>query len=147
MFCCFLFFSLAFISETDFNEIHNFLLICRYIAWNKQYFICVKANVHGCRQFILYAIAEKVSAMPVWTHQHRGRRSEESNGALCFICSWKLSIARKGKEGHGKYRQVIDTKRQKFNSKYTRKKGMKYIWYRWKMSAYCFLFIDLHRCD
>lgn len=25
----------------------------------------VKANVHGCRQTILYAIAEKMSAMPV----------------------------------------------------------------------------------
>lgn len=99
--------------------------------------VYVEKQICGCRQFILYTIAEKLSAMQ--TH-HRSRRAITLHLQLKI-----LSIDRKGAEGHEKCRQAIHIKRQKFNSKYTRKKSMKYIWYRWKMSAYCFLFIDLHR--
>lgn len=80
--------------------------------------VYVWKQICGCRQFILYTIAEKLSAMHVQTHQHRGRR-----GITVHLQLKILSVDRKGAEGHGKCRQAIHIKRQKFNSKYTRKKG------------------------
>lgn len=71
------------------------------MARNKQYFICVKATVCGCRQVFLYAIAEKVSARPVRTHQHRGRRGEESTVYYTSSAAENCQLPEKGKRDMG----------------------------------------------
>lgn len=141
---CFLLFSLAFISEPIFTL--RSTRFSTYVDILLEISNTLYLKACGYRQLILNARAEKNVRMQrlcqgISTEVDIGKR------VMVFYSSSvaeNVSIARKGEKGRGKIQK--GSRDRSLMANIMEKKSMKYISYRWKMSVYCFLFIDLHSC-